>query len=415
MTEYWEKGEATCISARVRCSYVAGDNLDMNTHRTGLAFLGLVGISLAASGGDGGKPLSSFRPVGPAVAYELPSEVSTEYATGKQVVTQWAEVWTPMCGCRPGALNNAGLIECVHAHDAAFEDPSQITIVDTPQDGLAANVNIVFALGSTVPAAAIPAFTRAEAYLESLFTDPITVNISVSFAAMGSGILGGTSPSYTTATYTAARAGLVSGADASDTLQASLPTGSSIGVRYSGTSSTITAENRVYFTRANYKAAVGTSTGTDATMQFNSAFSWDYDPTNGISGYSFVDVLIHEVGHALGFVCGAGVWSKDMSSLDLFRFQTTDGTADYNPDTLAEWTARPRLVAYNSPNDAHHSDFVTVEYPMSDGSPYQASHFREQSANIGIMDPAFASGQTYYPNYMKASDTTAFDAIGWDR
>ena len=387
----------------------------MNARCNGIAFLGLISISLAASGGTGGTPLATFHPIGAAVAYELPSEVSTEYASGKQVVTEWAEVWRPMCGCRAGALNNAGLIQCAHAHDAAFEDPSLVTIVDTPQDGLAANVNIIFTLGSSVPAAAVPAFARAEAYLESLFTDPITVNISVSFAALGSGILGGTSPSYTTATYSAARTGLVNGADASDTLQASLPTGSTIGVRYNGSSATITGENKVYFTRANYKATVGTSNGTDASMQFNSALSWDYDPANGVSGYSFVDVLVHETGHALGFICAAGVWSKESTSLDLFRFQTTDGTADYNPDTLAEWTARPRLVSYNNPNDSHHTDFVTVEYQMSDGSPYQASHFREQTANIGIMDPALGSGQTFYPNYMKASDLSAFDAIGWDR
>ena len=69
----------------------------------------------------------------------------------------------------------------------------------------------------------------------------------------------------------------------------------------------------------------------------------------------------------------------------------------------------------NGPNDAHISDYVTVEYAMSDGSPYQASHFREQTSNLGIMDPAFSSGQTFYPNYMKASDLTAFDGIGWDR
>jgi hypothetical protein len=379
------------------------------------AFLAVIAIAFTGAQKAPHHPADSFRPAAPSFLLELPSEWAVESATGREVWTDWIEVWRPICGSKVGAATSADLEKIALDHHSQMADPAGVTIVDTPQDGVAAQVNIVFTLASSVPAAAIPAFARAEQYLEAQFTDPITVNISVSFAALGSGVLGGTSPSYTTTTYTAARAGLVAGADANDTLQAALPTGSSIDVRYSGTSSTITAENRVYFTRANYKATIGSVTGTDASMQYNTAFSWDYDPTNGISGYSFVDVVIHEVGHALGFVCAAGVWSKESTSLDLFRFQTTDGTADYNPDTLEEWTARPRLVAYNSPNDAHHTDFVTVEYAMSDGSPYQASHFREQTTNIGIMDPAFSSGQTFYPNYMKASDLAAFDAIGWDR
>jgi hypothetical protein len=52
---------------------------------------------------------------------------------------------------------------------------------------------------------------------------------------------------------------------------------------------------------------------------------------------------------------------------------------------------------------------------MSDGSPHQMSHFREQTANIGLMDPALAPGQTFYPAYFSTADLTMFDAIGYDR
>jgi hypothetical protein len=52
---------------------------------------------------------------------------------------------------------------------------------------------------------------------------------------------------------------------------------------------------------------------------------------------------------------------------------------------------------------------------MSDGSPYQASHFREQSPNIGIMDPAQANGQTYVGRgYFSQADFDVFDFIGYD-
>jgi len=43
---------------------------------------------------------------------------------------------------------------------------------------------------------------------------------------------------------------------------------------------------------------------------------------------------------------------------------------------------------------------------MSDGSPYQMSHFREQLANIGLMDPALAPGQTFCPAYYSTADVT---------
>ncbi|MEP0847741.1 MAG: immunoglobulin domain-containing protein, partial [Phycisphaerae bacterium] len=60
-------------------------------------------------------------------------------------------------------------------------------------------------------------------------------------------------------------------------------------------------------------------------------------------------------------------------------------------------------------------DIISNEYRMSDGSPYQGSHFREQSSpHIGLMDPAIAGGETWYPNYFLSADLNMFDAIGWD-
>lgn len=377
--------------------------------------LGAITVFASAAWGNGSDhPIRSFRPAGPAAAFELPSQVSTEYATGREVVTQWMEAWRPMCGSR-GTMTNADLATCASVHEADFADPSQVVTVDTPQDGLAATLNIVFSLGASVPSAAVPAFTIAEQYLESQFTDPITVTITVSYAALSTGVLGATTPVYTSTTYTAGRAGIAAGADASDTLQALLPTGSSIGVRYTGSSSTITAENKVYFTRANYKSTIGTASGNDASMQFSTAVTWDYSPSDGVTGYSFADVVVHEVSHAMGFISAIGRWSKESSSLDLFRFQTTDGTADYNPDTTAEFTARPRLVSSNSPNDSHHIDMVTLETRLSDGSPYQAAHLREESPTIGLMDPVMSTGVTRYPDFYMSNDRNLLDLIGWDR
>jgi hypothetical protein len=60
-------------------------------------------------------------------------------------------------------------------------------------------------------------------------------------------------------------------------------------------------------------------------------------------------------------------------------------------------------------------DVITKEYRMSDGFPYQCSHFREQSPSIGLMDPAMAQGETNYPDFYRSADLKLFDAIGYDR
>lgn len=355
--------------------------------------------------------------------FTLPAghQESMLYHSGEIVQTEWTETWKPICSSDLAGVSTADLVSWASNHMEIFEKagPGDIIVIDTTGEGgvSGAGINFVFNIGSGVPSAALPAIAAVETYLESLFSDPITVSINISFQAMGAGILGGTSSYFTSSSYTTARAGLINGQDANDTIQDFLPTGSTCPVRYNGSSSTVSQEGIVYWTRANYNATVGTVSGLAASMTFNTQFGWDYNPSNGVAGYSFRDVLVHEVGHALGFVSRVDYGSSvtDMDALDLFRFQTTDGTGDYNPDSSAEWQLRPRLVDYNNPNDQQHTDLVTVEYKMSDGTPYQASHFREQSPNIGIMDPAFASGETYYPNHMKASDLAVFDAIGYDR
>jgi len=152
-------------------------------------------------------------------------------------------------------------------------------------------------------------------------------------------------------------------------------------------------------------------------MTINSDFSWDYDPSNGITSGSFCfqSVLAHEVGHVLGFTSGADFRFLDIETLDVFRFQLSDGSGNYNPDTLAEFQTTARMVDQNAPgtNDDVVSDIISVEYQMSDGEPYQCSHFSQGNV-YAIMQPAVSSGTTYYPDFYKTPDKTMLDAIGWD-
>ena len=68
---------------------------------------------------------------------------------------------------------------------------------------------------------------------------------------------------------------------------------------------------------------------------------------------SFVDVAIHETGHALGFVSGAdGFGGFGFTSLDLFRFQRTERLLQLQPGHLRR-NSRPRRAssATTAPDD----------------------------------------------------------------
>lgn len=333
---------------------------------------------------------------------------------GKGVAIQTQTVWKPVCSNKAVmTVDDLKLMAKTHSDD--FKDPAKVITIDRDGGSTRAGLDVVFVLGPSVPAAAVPAFAAAEAYLESQFTaDPMTVTIPISFAALSPGVIGGTSSSYGYLSWTDMRSTLAGGADASDSVLAFLPTGTTIPVRYR--SNRTTAEDRVFTTFANFKANGGSVAGNDASMQYSTAFPFDYDPSNGVTAntISLQDVIIHETGHALGCTSGLDFRNSDIEVIDVFRFQRTDGSGDYNPDTEAEFQARPRMGIYNY-NDDHNLDVISSEYRLSDGSPYQASHFREQVPAIGIMDPAFSYGETFYPTFYRTSDITLFDAIGYNR
>lgn len=373
--------------------------------------LGALGAALALAAGAHADDAPANRARAPHLVIPGDATESILYATGERVRLESETVWRYMCGSDTTGRTAEDLRRGAAAHAADFADPSKVTIVNGPQRGA---FNVVYTLGASVPAAAIPSFAQAEAYIESRFSDASTVTVSVSFANLGGGVIGSTGSNYASSvTWANTRAGLIAGMDPDDTIQNSLPTGTTIPVRYVGNSATVTNETRVFFTRANYRAAIGTVAGTDASMQYNSTFSFDFDPSNGVTGLSLVDTIVHETGHAMGFTSAADFRTNDIEALDIFRFALSDGAGtDWNPDTIEEFQTTARCVDNNLPDDDVNSDLISVEYRMSDGNPRQASHFRE--GLNGIMDPTLSNGQTFFPDFFRQSDTDMFDAIGYD-
>jgi hypothetical protein len=351
--------------------------------------------------------------------YVIPGapEVSTLYADGSEIIVETGECWRLMCSSNLAGVSAADLRRWAANH-AAVMSAGPVEVVGNSERTL--GLNVVFNVSGSPPPGTTAALGVVSTFLSGIFSDPITVTINLSFQDMGGGgVIGATSAnSVSNVSYANSRTALINGMDSDDVIQTWPPAGTTVPVRYDGASPNVTNEGYVDWTRANYRATVGTISGPDASMTFNTQFSFDFDPSNGISGgtMSFVDVALHETGHALGFISGAdGFGSFSFTSLDLVRFQRTDGCCNYNPDSYDQFQTTPRLVSYNSPDDDHNSDIITNEYRMSDGTPYQASHFREQSSPwIGLMDPAFALGETHYPNYFSMADLNMFDAIGYD-
>jgi hypothetical protein len=340
-----------------------------------------------------------------------PIRQSTLYIDGSVIELETGSLTYPVVGSDLSRVTPAAFREMARQEHAALENnPNKIVVSPgrTRQGGL----NIVFNCVS-VPPAAIAALDSVATYIEHLFTDTVTITMNISFASLAPGVLGMAQRFYAgNPTYTLTRSSLVADMDGDDSIQTWLPTGATIPVRYNYSSATVTNEDRVYFVVAPYNAVIGYYPSLASNITFSTNITWDYDPSDGVSGFCFQSVAAHEIGHVLGFTSGASGY-MDIDVLDIYRFQRSDGAGNYNPDSWSEFQTTARMVDLSPGNDDVNSDMINVEYQMSDGSPYQASHFSQNNVDA-IMQPAFSSGQTYYPNFFQVPDRDMFDAIGWD-
>lgn len=372
--------------------------------------LGLVWLGSAVAPavfGEGGYKKDAF-----VIVDKLPKERAV-LNDGRAVEVSVERVWRPICGSDLAQVDFESFARSIEDFKRAIANEPVMEFQSAQRGG--GGIDIVFNVIGSIPSQAQAALLDVEAYLEAQFTDPVSVPITFRMQSMGAGILGGTSSSYLSVTYPTVRDNIRAGMDFDDTIQDWLPDTDTIPVRYDASSAAVTDETRVFVTRANFNATIGSSSGTAASMTMNIDFGWDYDPSNGVGSglYDFQSVLVHEVGHALGFTSGVDFRTNDIEMLDLYRFQRTDGAGDYNPDDLVDFQTTPRTADLNNPNDDVNSDLISAEYRMEDGNPRQASHFRD-NLGIGIMDPTLGSGQTFFPDFFRTPDLAMFDAIGWD-
>lgn len=319
---------------------------------------------------------------------------------------------------------------CINGHDVMLGDLDELRkrIENRgPQVGTvtrsargAGGMNLVWNIfGDTSPEAEAGLQATSDFYAER-FRDDVTITINVNFDP---GFFGGAGPASIFLDYEDLRLAMLADADPDDTIQSQLPANDFPALRTFGGS--VTQEDMIELTTANARA-LGISVGAgvvDADIFIGSEL--DFMPENGISSpgqwgdYSGMDILIHEVGHVLGFVNFIEFGGAEPTALDLFRFPE-GGPGD--PDTTAEFAGFPRALYIGSSSSAqqHQFDDIELEAPLSNASDFQASHFREtnfgdpDAPRVGVMEPAITVFETRFPEYMSQADFNAFDAIGWD-
>ena len=289
-------------------------------------------------------------------------------------------------------------------------------------------------------------FQAAAAQWSRVLKDNVTIELTVGFNSLGNSILGQTGSSAAFYRYGDVHNALARDVTSTYDRQAlaNLPGGGDFGVLINNTANNPNGpgsdipyvdnngdDNNQYLYMSNAEAkAMGLAPPSqslpgclgdcDGFIQFNSDFTFDFDPGNGIArnAIDFIGVAMHEIGHALGFLSGVDILDYNspplggpyddieftyVAPLDLFRYSAESTAAG-----VIDWTADNRDKYFSLDGGITRGPLFANGVYHGDGD--QASHWRDQ-LGLGIMDPTVAYGE---PLVLRASDLIALDAIGWD-
>jgi len=295
-------------------------------------------------------------------------------------------------------------------------------------------LSIVFTDVGSAPmsAQALQGFEAGAAIWESALRDPVVVRIHIAMRDFGPGnanVIGQASSTLYAGDYTELLAALRADRTSADdhAVVAALPAGPTYSRRINLTADTpgddplapwTHTTDYFYINGANAKALgmlPADFAAVDAFIEFNAAFAFDYDRSDGIDPdrMDFIGVAAHEIGHALGFLSVADY--VDQARLVAPPF-TADDLAHFPMDFL-RYTPESALLGLTDVTVGASARYLLVNgvsISMSggvlNGDGQQASHFKD-NLGLGMMDPTAAFGEL---RLLGAADLMVMDAIGWD-
>jgi len=378
-----------------------------------LWFLPLLIIALLLSGLH--QPTVAFSDVKPDTDWTALDEYGFVYSIndGEIVCRPTTSIETPFLFANDPNLE----LKVISRGEVAPQAGSDITFVLRGTDQLEANQQ------------AKAVFLRAaEIWRNQLQSPiPITIIIDVDFGTTFFGqlfnenVLGATRPQELSSStgYPSVRSALINGSETAEeaNLYNLLP--SSMLPTSAGNLEGLTLPSALL--RALGLIAPEASPGTEPgfgnppRIGFNSAFSFDFDPTDGISPNSidFEAVAVHEIGHLLGFFSRVGSgesgFTQTASVFDFFRFRP--GV------TLETFNTSERILASGGQQvffaGGSELQVSTGRPDGSGGDGRQASHWKDDvfvGNPIGIMDPTIAFGAR---GVIGPNDLFALDAMGY--
>jgi len=268
------------------------------------------------------------------------------------------------------------------------------TTTSTSSTGFTINITWDSSVASA-PSGFTAAVTAAVQYLESLFSNPVTVSIDVGYGevmgnALGSNTLGASESYLSSYSYgtlvSALGADATSSADASAV--ASLPATSPVNGTF-------------WTTNAQAKAlGLASGTGLDGYVGFSSSLPFTYGDTNGVASgtYDFNGVALHELTEVMGrmLLTGSTVGATANSYMlyDLFHY-AAPGVRDLSASTPGYFSANggtTALAAFNTVSGGDAGDWAS-------------------SVTNDSVDAFSNSGVV---NSFSSADQTALDVLGWN-